>query len=163
MLTQHESTHYILQDYLSSLDESPNWIMSWNESERREADCSCRNQSRYVPSQWETSLQCNDVSHWLGAYLNRSLHMHQSYRLNLIMKMNSLERFLCIAGPLRGAAVGQVPTGLQQRDCSPQRRMSVLQNDLTNTGLETIFAIRNHCENDWHNHMTYHDTSSAYG
>ena len=22
----------------------------------------------YAPSQWETSLQCNDVSHWLGAY-----------------------------------------------------------------------------------------------
>ena len=33
-----------------------------------------RNQSRHAPSQWETSLQCNDVSHWLGAYLNWSLH-----------------------------------------------------------------------------------------
>ena len=30
---------------------------------------STRDQSRYVPSQWETSLHCNDVSHWLGAYL----------------------------------------------------------------------------------------------
>ena len=32
-----------------------------------------RYQSRYVPSQWETSLQCKDVSHWLGAYLDWSL------------------------------------------------------------------------------------------
>ena len=32
-----------------------------------------RDQSRYVPSQWETSLQCNDLSHWLGAYLESSL------------------------------------------------------------------------------------------
>ena len=30
--------------------------------------------SRYAPSQWETSLLCNDVAHWLGAYLDRSLH-----------------------------------------------------------------------------------------
>ena len=30
-------------------------------------------QSRYAPSQWETSLHCNDVSHWLGTYLNWSL------------------------------------------------------------------------------------------
>ena len=28
-------------------------------------------QSRNASSQWETSLQCNDVSHWLGAYLDR--------------------------------------------------------------------------------------------
>ena len=28
-----------------------------------------RDQFRYAPSQWETSLQCNNVSHWLGAYL----------------------------------------------------------------------------------------------
>ena len=26
-----------------------------------------------VPSQWETSLQCNDVTHWLGAHLDGSL------------------------------------------------------------------------------------------
>ena len=40
-----------------------------------------RDQSRYVPGQWETSLQCNDVSHWLGAYLDWSLHaiwLHRS-------------------------------------------------------------------------------------
>ena len=30
-------------------------------------------QSRYAPSQWETSLHCNYVSHWLGTYLNWSL------------------------------------------------------------------------------------------
>ena len=27
---------------------------------------------RDQPSQWEMSLQCNDISHWLGAYLDRS-------------------------------------------------------------------------------------------
>ena len=42
------------------------------------AVCSCysmflRDQSRYAPNQWETSLQCNDVSHWLGAHLDWSL------------------------------------------------------------------------------------------
>ena len=28
-----------------------------------------RSDSRFVPSQWETALLCNDVSHWLGAKL----------------------------------------------------------------------------------------------
>ena len=32
-----------------------------------------RAQSKIVPSQWETWLQCNHVSHWLGAYLDWSL------------------------------------------------------------------------------------------
>ena len=27
----------------------------------------------YAPNQWETTLQCNIVSHWLGAYTKRSL------------------------------------------------------------------------------------------
>ena len=76
--------------------------------------------------------------------------------------MNSHESFLCIAGPPHAAAVGQALTGIQQTDCSLQRHMSVLQNDLTNNDLETIFTIRTHYENDWHNHMTYHDTSSVY-
>ena len=31
----------------------------------------CRDQSRYVPSQWETLLHCNDVSYWLGACIRR--------------------------------------------------------------------------------------------
>ena len=34
-----------------------------------------RDQSKYAPSQWETSLQCNDVSHWLGANLDWSLYI----------------------------------------------------------------------------------------
>ena len=36
----------------------------------------CRDQSRYAPSPWKTSLQCNDVSHWLCAYLDWSLYMN---------------------------------------------------------------------------------------
>ena len=32
-----------------------------------------RDQPIYVPSQWKTLLHCNDVSHWLGAYLDSSL------------------------------------------------------------------------------------------
>ena len=32
-----------------------------------------RDQSRYVPSQWEASLQCNDASHWQGTRLSWSL------------------------------------------------------------------------------------------
>ena len=33
-----------------------------------------RADSKLVPSQWETSLQSNAVSHWLGASLESALH-----------------------------------------------------------------------------------------
>ena len=32
--------------------------------------------SVYAPSQWQTTIQCNVVSHWLGAYTNWSLYTH---------------------------------------------------------------------------------------
>ena len=32
-----------------------------------------RADSRFAPSQWETALLCNDVSHWLGANLESAL------------------------------------------------------------------------------------------
>ena len=35
--------------------------------------CRVRSDSRLAPSQWETALLCNDVSHWLGANLESSL------------------------------------------------------------------------------------------
>ena len=42
----------------------------------------CWDQSRYAPSQWETSLHCNGVSHWLGAYVGWSLPWLLSSRVN---------------------------------------------------------------------------------
>ena len=36
-------------------------------------DCFSRADSRFAPSQWETALLCNDVSHWLGANLKSAL------------------------------------------------------------------------------------------
>ena len=39
-----------------------------------------RADSRFVPSQWETTLLCNDVSHWLGASLESTLHMHKQFQ-----------------------------------------------------------------------------------
>ena len=32
--------------------------------------------SRFAPSQWETALLCNDVSHWLGANIESALRWH---------------------------------------------------------------------------------------
>ena len=34
--------------------------------------------SRFAPSQWETALLCNDVSHWLGASLESALKLYRS-------------------------------------------------------------------------------------
>ena len=49
---------------------------NWWSFKRRAADVSHdldRADSRLTPSQWETSLQCNAVSHWLGANLESAL------------------------------------------------------------------------------------------
>ena len=43
-------------------------------------DMGCRVDSRFVPSQWEMALPCNDVSHWLGANLEPSLVMYWCLR-----------------------------------------------------------------------------------
>ena len=37
-----------------------------------------RADSRFAPSQWEMPLQCNGISHWLGANLDSSLHHHNN-------------------------------------------------------------------------------------
>ena len=68
-------------------------------------NCSCCNSSMYTglradsrlaPSQWETALQCNAVSHWLGANLESTLShicakafVHSSHwkPVNLIWKL----------------------------------------------------------------------------
>ena len=36
--------------------------------------CTIGADSRFAPSQWETALLCNDVSHWLGASLESALN-----------------------------------------------------------------------------------------
>ena len=43
----------------------------------------------YAPCQWETTLQCNVVSHWLGAYTKSSLLL-----VCLSVRCNSLTRGL---------------------------------------------------------------------
>ena len=40
--------------------------------------------SVYVSSQWETALQCNTISHWLGAYTEWSLGVWQARLLNVM-------------------------------------------------------------------------------
>ena len=39
-----------------------------------------RDQSRYEPSQWEMLLQSNNISHWLGAYLDWSQGVCHSWK-----------------------------------------------------------------------------------
>ena len=52
-------------------------------------------QGSYAPSQWETTLQCNVVSHWLGAYTKWSLSFmifieKSSHTVILTWRFNSL-------------------------------------------------------------------------
>ena len=44
-----------------------------------------RADSRFVPSQWETTLLCNNVSHWLSASLESTLHAVMCGNLHVVM------------------------------------------------------------------------------
>ena len=48
-------------------------MVIWKEDGKVSVDCMDRADSRFAPSQWETTLLCNDVSHWLGASLKSAL------------------------------------------------------------------------------------------
>ena len=59
--------------YISHISLNLCCIHNWFRWAIYQAISSCRNQSRYAPSQWETLLHCNYISHWLGTYLDWSL------------------------------------------------------------------------------------------
>ena len=48
-------------------DVSESWKQGWRNGQGTDQ---CRDHFLYAPSQWETTLQSNVVSHWLGAYTN---------------------------------------------------------------------------------------------
>ena len=49
-----------------------------------------RADSRFVPSQWETSLQSNAVSHWLGANLESALNVKYEEVMTLSISLHYL-------------------------------------------------------------------------
>ena len=60
--TDRNAAHWWIQLVLPLLEILTYILMWWN-----------RVDSRFAPSQWETALLCNDVSHWLGANLESAL------------------------------------------------------------------------------------------
>ena len=71
------TSHYLSQCWPSSM--SPNGVTrsQWVKILMRVWYCCFlwvhKVDSRFAPSQWETALLCNDVSHWLGASLGSAL------------------------------------------------------------------------------------------
>ena len=49
--------------------------LHWFVKHHRGMSCISRDYPVHAPDQWEMTLQCNVVSHWLGAYTKRSLHL----------------------------------------------------------------------------------------
>ena len=59
----------------STRNKRAHWIYITNLIQKQ-GKCICRDHFVNVPSQWKTTLHCNVVSHWLGAYTNWSLYMY---------------------------------------------------------------------------------------
>ena len=65
------------------------WIIFWVAHFIKRFHIHYMADSRFVPSQWETPLLCNDVSHWLGANLESALnflllHLQPAFNIFLI-------------------------------------------------------------------------------
>ena len=62
---------------------------------------------RFAPSQWETALLCNDVSHWLGATITMTSH-ERHLTVCLTAYMDRLQRNIkvCVTGSLWGEFTG---------------------------------------------------------
>ena len=66
---------------------------------------SIRADSRLAPSQWETSLQSNDVSHWLGANLESDLDMIMAVNRQISSDRLSSAWFVCQVSRLLGSSL----------------------------------------------------------
>ena len=51
---------------------------------------------RLAPSQWETVVLCNDVSHWLGTSLESTLHNNYHKLMIVCFVINLLSRYFMI-------------------------------------------------------------------
>ena len=73
----HESMlHNMYVDFLVRLNsyEIHYWLWILDKTNALPLPLSyCRDHALYALSQWETTLQCNGVSHWLGAFTEWSL------------------------------------------------------------------------------------------
>ena len=88
--------------------------------------------SRFVPSQWETALLCNDVSHWLGVTLESALNC-QSLSEN--MKGHRSTAFLTHWGRVTHICVSTLTIIGSDNGLSPGRRQAII---LTNHGILLI-------------------------
>ena len=46
-----------------------------------------RADSRFAPSQWETALLCNDISHWLSASLALALYISSTRMVTILQEV----------------------------------------------------------------------------
>ena len=71
--------------------------------------CPVRADSRLAPSQWETSLQSNAVSHWLGANLESALPLHKKfavfcqlgYAVEQVVELSVIWDATALTGPIK--------------------------------------------------------------
>ena len=67
------SESYFMRTLSVMMVISGGWATLMDSLTKTEVDHKHRADSRFAPSQWETALLCNDISHWLGASLESAL------------------------------------------------------------------------------------------
>ena len=80
MIVIHLNNEHIRPSRIIGVFESSNWHIIFEFGKRNTSlhfPFILRADSRLAPSQRETALLCNDVSHWLGANLESLLFLHR--------------------------------------------------------------------------------------
>ena len=103
-----------------------------------------RADTRFAPSHWETSLHCNDVSHWLGASLESTL----DYCLLLIV---CRRHTICGSCHERVGQHDRVPIGslCVFGDCGGLQWGSVRVRSCWHAGYSLIFCVSATCICQW--------------
>ena len=87
--THFQSAKYCCKWQLQTLSTLWDWkiiddkrfayLINYNIINVQYKDITIRDHFVYVPSQWETMLQCDVIFHWLGAYTKWSLHNNMGH------------------------------------------------------------------------------------
>ena len=124
-------------DIMKAKRQLEGWVGRWTSLIQREGNMNSRADSKFAPSQWEMTLFCNNISHWLGASLESVLN-------------SEVENFGCMEGNKN--SVVKLPVG---------RHFS--KSSLFQISMQCATCISSHLENLSCNNHDMMDCIQKYG
>ena len=86
-------SHHNWELYCIPVHQTKSWsahLARYDSAGQVKNNYTCRDHFVYVPSQWETALQCNVVSHWMGAYKEWTLYTNRKFYVQNISQEQAM-------------------------------------------------------------------------